>query len=174
RVAEIVLLAQFVGDAFSRRIDVARIANDLGTAATIVRQVAQRDNVDAIVSWPASRIAAALTENLSQQREAPTWPASPGKWIRYGRRTPRGDRRRSTPNDVVAFAVDAHRIDDHFALANLLLEIADADMARRVVAVGNDHERLFLVSAACRHRDRIRNRVVQRRSAFRHDSLKNS
>src|SRR5215467_11548433 len=48
-VAQVVLLAQFVGDAGSGRIEVAGIAHDLGAASAVVGDLAQRGGVDAIV-----------------------------------------------------------------------------------------------------------------------------
>src|SRR5204863_3962293 len=48
-IAEIVLLAQLVGDACRRRIEVARTADDLGAPAAVVGHVAERRDVHAIV-----------------------------------------------------------------------------------------------------------------------------
>src|SRR2546427_570637 len=68
RIPEIVLLAQFVGDAARRGIEVARFTNDLGAAAAVVGHVAQRRHVDRIVAALPPRPAARL---LRRRRTAP-------------------------------------------------------------------------------------------------------
>ena len=80
RVAEVVLLAQFVGDARRRRIEIARVADDLGAAAAVVGHVAQRDDIHAIVDRRAA------TRPPAARRPAAGLP--PGR-----RRRPRGNRR---------------------------------------------------------------------------------
>src|SRR2546427_7397139 len=73
RIPEIVLLAQFVGDAARRRIEVARFTNDLGAAAAVVGHVAQRRHVDRIVAALPPRPAARLLRRRHRLRR---WPAA--------------------------------------------------------------------------------------------------
>src|SRR6476646_815002 len=155
RVPQVVLLAQFVGDARGSGIDVARIPNDLSAAAAVISHVAERDHVDALVAWPRPRTAVAA-KNLRSNRKASTRPAPGRKWVRHRRRPPRNTLRRRTPNGVVGVAVDPDSVDQHFALADLLFELTHPDMARGVVAIRDDHNRLFLILAARRHRHSIR------------------
>src|SRR6267142_3922316 len=48
RIANVVLLAQLVGDVRRRRIEIARVADDLGPPAAVVGHIAQRRDVHAI------------------------------------------------------------------------------------------------------------------------------
>src|SRR5437016_1385016 len=54
-VPEIVLLAQLVRDVRRGRIEIARVADDLGATAAIIRHVAQGADVDAIAAAAAAR-----------------------------------------------------------------------------------------------------------------------
>src|SRR5690349_19999156 len=54
RVAEVILLTEFVGDAGSCRIEIAWIADDFGSTATVVGHVAKRHDVHPIVARPAA------------------------------------------------------------------------------------------------------------------------
>src|SRR5215217_1250974 len=77
RVTQEVLLAQFVGDAGGRAVEIARLPDDLRAAAAGVGDLPQDADVDRFVAPGAARRSAA--------------------WIRRARRriTRRGDRRRS-------------------------------------------------------------------------------
>ena len=131
RIAEVVLLAQLVGDAGGRRIEIARIADDLGAAAAVVGHVAQRHDVDAIVVQTAASTSAAAPAT------APRRAAGAGRSAAC-RRTDRAPGKRhvaTAPEPAArgggwrdgrfAFAVDPDRVDQHFGLANLRLELAD-------------------------------------------------
>ena len=68
---------------------------------------------------------------------------------------------------VVGLAVDADRVDQHFGLADQLLQRATSVRLLGVVAVGDDHERLLAVAPGLRERDGLGDRVVHRRAAAR-------
>ena len=58
RITQIVLLAQLVGDARRRRIQIVGVVNDLCATAAVVGEVAQRhavDRVGAVLEIPAAR-----------------------------------------------------------------------------------------------------------------------
>src|SRR5207247_1049248 len=54
-IAEVILLAQLVGDAGGGRVQIARLTDDFSAAAAVVRHVAQRRDVHAVVARPAAR-----------------------------------------------------------------------------------------------------------------------
>src|SRR5688572_21665305 len=58
RVSQVVLLAQLIGDAAYRRIEIAEVAHDLRASAAVVRDLTQRHHVHAVVA-PAHRSSAA-------------------------------------------------------------------------------------------------------------------
>src|SRR5438132_671378 len=58
-IAQVVLLAQLVGDTRGRGVEIPRIADNLGAAAAVVGHVAQRGDVDAVVTARARPSAAA-------------------------------------------------------------------------------------------------------------------
>ena len=154
-----------------RGIQVARVANDLGAAATVVGHVAQRDDVHPVVARPC-RTAAEL---WCRSRLKGTAGEAGRKRLRKRlRKRPRDRRRRAArwrlraPDGVLA--VDADRIDQHLALADLLLDLADVGPARRIVAVRNDENRLLLVPSLARKRNGLHDRVEHRRAAVRRDA----
>ena len=170
-VAEVVLLAQFVGDARGRRIEIAGIAHDFGSSAAVVGQVAQRGDVDAIVR-PAARPAAAVppVPPIGGRGGGQPLPprGAPGNGSRNRQRNARRLQRRAS-NRRLALAVDADGIDEHLALPNLLLEIAHAELAGGVVAVGDHDQRLLAILTLLGERDGFGHRVVHRRPAvWRH------
>src|SRR5438105_10492846 len=123
-VSQIVLLAQFVGDARRRGIEIVRVANDLRAAAAIVGHVAQRRDVDAIVrvaartSAPSARAASAASD---WRERAGTTAAAPARKRKRKRR--RQTRWRRLRTHGVALSVDADRVHEHFGLANETLHL---------------------------------------------------
>src|SRR2546427_7205838 len=97
RIAEIVLLAQFVGDAARRRIEVARFTNDLGAAAAVVGHVAQRRHVDRIVAALPPRPAARLLRRRHRLRRWPAPTRAEGKRAWDGAAALEGRKLRRTP-----------------------------------------------------------------------------
>src|SRR5436190_15450989 len=79
-VTQVVLLAQLVGDAGDGGIEIAHPADDLGTAAAVVGDVAQRGDVDAIVAGAAGSRASAPRNGT-------------GRRLRHGRRRGRAPAR---------------------------------------------------------------------------------
>src|SRR5262245_14149758 len=78
-VTEIVLAAQFIGDTGRGRVEIVRVANDLGSSTAVVGHVAQRDDVDAFVV----RLPPAGPSSAARRLLGPAWrrPASAsGKW----------------------------------------------------------------------------------------------
>src|SRR5687768_2430361 len=153
RISEIVLLAQLIGDAGDRRIEIAEVAHDLRASAAVVGDLTQRHHVHAIVASHRSgaahrRITARLRHRNATRATAAT---REGKWNRQPRLR-LADRRLRTLEGRLPLAVDAHRIHQHFGLAHDLLYFRDADAAAGVVAVGDDHDGLFAVLSALRHR----------------------
>src|SRR5580765_8665672 len=71
RVAEVVLLAQLVGDARGRGVEIARIADDLGAPAAVVGHVAERHDVDTIVIRIAAAVPAVAAAAASSARRLP-------------------------------------------------------------------------------------------------------
>src|SRR5687767_4736549 len=70
RVPDVVLLAQLVGDTRGCRVEIARVTNQFGAAAAIVGDLAQRDDVDSIVSAgvAARNAAAAAAARVARAR----------------------------------------------------------------------------------------------------------
>src|SRR5262245_38226976 len=68
RIAEVVLLAQSARDAGSRRIQIARVADDFRAAAAVVCHVPQGRDVDAIVARARPPALAALADELRRHR----------------------------------------------------------------------------------------------------------
>src|SRR5580765_1075385 len=114
-ITEIVLPAQFIRDASRGRVEIVRVANDLGSPAAVVGQVAQRDDVDAFVVRlpPAGPSSAAARRLLGPTRSRPASASGKWKWHRHRRA-----RRRRVLRRRRALAVDANRVDEHFALPN--------------------------------------------------------
>src|SRR5438034_388421 len=112
-VTEIVLFAQLVRDVRRGRIQVARIANDLGAAAAVVGHVAQGDDVDAIIVWrPAARPASASSAVRRLRPASSTAAPARRKW-----EWNRNRRARRRPERRLALAVDPDRVHEHLALA---------------------------------------------------------
>src|SRR5204863_9639861 len=143
-ISEVVLLAQLVGDVRGCGIQVARVPHDLGAAAAVVRHVAQRDHVDAIVvGCAAARPATTTASAAGRRRLRPAWPSAAAT----RRKWKRNRRSRWWPERRLALAVDTDGVDEHLAFANHLLDVADAGAARGVVAVRNHQQRLLPVHA---------------------------
>src|SRR4051812_4531346 len=177
RVPEVVLLAQFGGGAGGRGIQVACRADDLGAPAAVIGNVAQGGDVDAVVRHAAPARGSAPRSRIAR--------CGHRRWRRRGRWTPAWDRKRqrnrprhpaplsegrhvATPRERVpprrsrGRAVDADRVDQHFALANQLLDREDVGAAARVVAVRDDQDGLLLVVPLLRHRDRVGDGIIER------------
>src|SRR6267142_3038246 len=138
RIADVVLLAQLVGDIGSGWVEIARVAHDFRSATAVVGHVAQRGDVDPIVaadrrSRPSATAASAPAADR-RRRPAGT-PAAAGE--RKGHRG-REPRRRLPLHCRLALTVDADGVDQHLALENLRLHLADAAGARRIVAVRDE------------------------------------
>src|SRR5205823_3788878 len=123
-VAEVILLAQLVGDARGGRIQIARIADDLGTTAAVVGHVAQRLDVDAIVVASAPAGAASATAGRSADGTARRPPADSAAdrriarssaWKGHRNRNTRWPRRRRRVG-LLALAVDPDRVHEDLAL----------------------------------------------------------
>ena len=103
-----------------------------------------------------ARRRAASSRNRKRERRRPAL-------VRHGEpRAPIGRR--------LGHRIDADRVDQHFALANQPLQLFDPRVAARVVAVGDDEQRLLPVAPGGGERNRFRDRVVQRRRAARLDA----
>src|SRR5262245_13719709 len=141
RIADVVLLAQLAGDSFGRRVQVARLSDDFSPAAAVIGEVAQRDRVDAIMRsrWSGPRRPCNL-----RTAAGPPWRTR--KWNRH-RRHPRRWTGRPWRKDGSALAVDPDGVDHDLTLAYQLLQIDERRVAGRVVAVGNQHDRLLLMAA---------------------------
>src|SRR5262249_8363785 len=142
-VAEVVLLAQFVGDIFRGGIEIPRLADDFRASSAVVRELPQRTDVDAVVS---PRPAAARPEDLRESAAGPAWKRKrnwDARWISRNW----GGTRTGTIGRELRFSVNPDRVHQHFALADLLLQPIHVRMARGVVAVGNDQQCLFAVLA---------------------------
>ena len=59
-------------------------------------------------------------------------------------------------------AVDAERVDEHLALTNPLPQRTDADRAVRIVAIGDDEERLLSIASLLGRWKRLGDGVVER------------
>src|SRR5262245_55631203 len=93
-VSEVVLLAQFIGDGGRGRIHIARIADDFGLTAAVVRHFTQRRDVDAVGEDAAGRSAALPAENLKapawarrerERHRQPRWPGPRWRGVGLGR-----------------------------------------------------------------------------------------
>src|SRR5947209_2113582 len=152
-ISEVILLAQLVGDARRRRIEIACVADDLGTPTAVIGHLAQRDDVDSVVAACAARPPArAAAATAPRRRKRP--PSSPAAGRKRHRNRNRRARRR-TIRVRFLLAVDANRVDEHFALTNLLLQRADVGSARGVVAIRDDQQRLLAMLPALREWNRF-------------------
>ena len=95
RIAEGILLAQFVGDAAGRAIEVARIADDFGPAAAVFGDVAQHADVHG--SSPRCRRRQAPTEDPpgtvagARIRDGSSWIGTGGRGVLWDRSQVRED-----------------------------------------------------------------------------------
>ena len=147
RIAEVVLLAQFVGDARGRRVEIARVADDLGAPAAVVGHVAQRGDVDAIVAGDAAASCRCAAERSAAAARPPLPAPATGKRKRDRQRGGcaaarlRAHRRRR-PRRRCRSRRPALRSRESAACTSRM-PVA----ARGVVAVGNHDQRLLAVLA---------------------------
>src|SRR5262245_32193419 len=117
RVPQVVLLAQFVGDAGRRGAKTCGSADDLGSAAGVVGDLTQGVRIHSIARRGAAPPATAAIAPATRRKAGGLTSAA-----REGPRYGKGNLYRG-PDDVVAAAagaVDPERVDEHVALANLL------------------------------------------------------
>src|SRR5262249_24576732 len=120
-IAEVVLLAQLVGNAVHGRIEIPRVAHNLRASAAVVGDLAQRDDVHPVVRIAgedsAAASAAAGITRLWRWHAAATSAAREWKRNRNARRLLNG-RRRPRTERWFGIAVDADRVDEHFGFAD--------------------------------------------------------
>src|SRR5437763_11699457 len=130
-IAEVVLLAQLAGDAGSRRIQVAGAADDFRPPAAVIGHIPQCRDVHTIVARD-PRPARTLADKLRRQRlQRKASARASRKRHRNGQWNARRLLRRRPPQ-YFGLAVDAHRVDQYFALANQLLDLADVRTTGRI------------------------------------------
>src|SRR5207244_10657457 len=123
-VADVVLHAQFIGQALRGGAEIAEPADDFGAAAGVVGDRSQRVLVHVLAACPPPGAANRREADLRRVREAPAGEAAPAARKRNREaRTVRLPRLRCEGGHVVA--VHAERVDHHFALANQGAQLAD-------------------------------------------------
>src|SRR5262245_26474747 len=143
-VAQIVLLAQLVGDACRRGIEIVRVADDLGPTAAVVGEFAERQTVN----WVGAMLDVPPTGGALRIGRGPARTPATAAW-----RKRKGHRQASRPTSLIQrrpperrpFAIDADRIHERLALANASARVVQCALAGRVVAIGDDHQRLLLI-----------------------------
>src|SRR5688572_24041573 len=124
RVRQVVLLAQFVGDAGGRGVQTLESADDFRTPTRIVGDLTQGGRVDAFTA----RVPSAAENSPGRLRQCGPPAAREGERKR-NRARDGGRRRRLASGTIATGRVDAEGVHHHLALANQLAQFTDADVA---------------------------------------------
>src|SRR6187549_207076 len=163
-VPEEVLLAQLVSDASRRIVETVEAADDFRPASRVIGDLTQCVGIHALTWAPRPR-----------RRSAPagrvTWPLTTTARERKRKVGGKLRWRLNHTRRVFGGAVDAERVDEDLALADPLPQRIHADRTVRIVAIGNDEQRLLPVAPFLGRRERRSDGVIERSSADGDDLL---